>query len=150
MNSVYRLIPLNILQELHEKIYIYAGTCTPSCKNIKLFKEQIKHDIFPIQTDTLWGALVAYNPPKYTVKRYNLSLMSDQELEMKISFLQNSFERFTASTERWGELNDGEKTIARNQYHDELERVYREQTVRLRKKYNAMVLADSIKGYSEI
>ena len=44
MNDVYRLIPLCIPRELHEIIYIYAGTCTPSSKKeVKSIEHQTNH-----------------------------------------------------------------------------------------------------------
>ncbi len=120
MDCVYRILPRRIPRELHDKIYMYAGTCTPSCAIIKLFKEQIKCEIFPVTTDTLWGALVNYNVPRYTVKRYNKNLLSIIELDMSVAFVTICYERFVSSSSKWGVLDELERTRVKNQFNIEL------------------------------
>jgi hypothetical protein len=142
MNDVYRLIPMCIPQELHMIIYIYAGTCTPSSKNIKLYKEQIKHDIFPLNTDGLWGALIGYNATKYTLKSFNVTNLTNQELEMKIAFIQNRHERLSTHIKRWGEMNENELSNSLIICHNQIAQVQKEQSCRLFYKY-AMLMQTS-------
>ncbi len=144
MDTVYRYLPACIPRELHEIIYMYAGTCTPSCENIKLYKEQIRRDIFPIQTETLWGALIAYAPPRYMTKRFNQGLLRDQELDLKIAFHQNSHNRFVVSFRKWGEIDDFERAYIDGNFYVEIEKIRREQTKRLFNKHGALLLGDSL------
>ena len=138
MNDVYRLIPLCIPRELHEIIYIYAGTCTPSSKNIKLYKEQIKHDIFPQATDTLWGALIGYKSPRYIIKNFNIKRLTNQELETKIALMQNRFETQCRYIKRCGEMYDHEREDITNKHDEQIAHLQKEQTYRLFYKYTML------------
>jgi len=125
MDSVYRILPRCIPRELHNQIYMYAGTCTPSCANMKLFTEQIKHELFPVHTNTLWGALIDCNLPRYTVKRCDKNLLSCIELDMSIAFNTICYERFVSSSEKWGVLDELERTRVGNQFITEIARIER-------------------------
>jgi hypothetical protein len=104
---------------------MYAGTCTPSCAIIKLFKEQIKREIFPVATDTLWGALVNRNVPRYTAKQYDKNLLSSIELDMTTAFLAMCCERFISSPNKWGVLDELERNCVKNQFNIEITRTER-------------------------
>jgi len=125
---------------------MYAGTCTPSCENIKLLRKEIKRGIFPMLTDTFWGSLMWYNPPRYIVKRYDKNLLSDVELDMQLAFHHTSYKRFITFS---GNVSVHEQLSVNNQFLAEIAKIKKVQTTRLFCKHAELALQDSLQVIEE-
>ena len=91
MNEVYRLIPECIPTELHALIFMFAGTCTPSCKYLKEYLDNISNRAFIRFTrgaDTLWCNQIKWNFPKYLSRNVTPLALKTHYLDLKIAYFQ--------------------------------------------------------------
>jgi len=89
MELIYpELLPNRIPVEIQKLIHMFAGTCTPSCKHIKLYVDYVKSNKFRYYTTntTLWASGVARNTPRFLMRCYENKKLNNQELDLKIAW----------------------------------------------------------------
>lgn len=81
-------LPSIIPYELQMLIHLYAGTCTPSCKNIKSYIEYLHtYRSYIFNSDhTIWASQVMWDTPRYARRFCDIHTLSKQELDLKVAF----------------------------------------------------------------
>ena len=96
MESVYKLLPTCIPLELHSLIYMYAGTCTPSCAIMKMYIEYVKTHRPSTLGNTLWSWHITWDTPKYLKRWTENRDLTATELDLKIAWYVLKFEEYTS------------------------------------------------------
>jgi hypothetical protein len=141
MENVYRILPNFIPSDIQRLIHLFAGTSTPSCKFIKLYIKQLNDECYVSRTDTLWCTLIS----KVLSENFSWSrsgnTSKDQELDLQIAFHLCSLRKYMQICD----LNDMDETVKtpmREAFMKSVEKIQKEQTVRLRKKYRKCLEED--------
>jgi hypothetical protein len=128
MDSVYQLLPHCIPPELQTLIHLYAGTCTPSCKNIKLYMEYIKSTRFNIINNTLWSSQITWETPKYIRRWVENGELTTPELDLKVAYFVLKREQFLAN---WLDVITYEYISTLEWFQMEIDRINKDLSTRL-------------------
>jgi len=143
MDSVYNFLPEIIPRELHTLIHLFAGTCTPSCENIKIFNVHVNEFVLTRNLETHWVALLELNTPRYLRRQYENRVLTNWELDLKIAHYELKLARYLRYVnDNPGITSEFSKQANRDWVDMEVEKAVIIQTRRLRKKYKMMVIDD--------
>ena len=106
MENIFHVLPKYIPPEIQSLIHFYAGTCTPSCKHIKLYKDKLANSSSVTRTDSLWGTLMTKVAGNITWCR-NKKWLKNHELDLQIAYQQITCDKCMARHD----TNEIEKTL---------------------------------------
>ena len=85
MDAVYKCLPEIIPTELQTLIHLFAGTCTPSCANMRTFIKNVNNSKFLGGLETLWVVLITMHPPRYILRLFEHHSLTICELDLQIA-----------------------------------------------------------------
>ena len=118
MDKVYTFLPSCIPPELHPLIHMFAGTCTPSCDQMKIYIDYIERNRPSKLGATLWSSQIQWQIPIYVKRLVQNEELTAPELDLKVAWHVLKHERFLelkweivtyeyASTIEWFEMEIG-------------------------------------------
>lgn len=141
MENIYRVLPNCIPPEIQRLIHLFAGTCTPSCKFIKLYIGQLNDDSYISRTDTLWCTLMSEVLCKNFSWSRGKNMSPDQVLDLQIAFTLCSRDRYVRMCDADDKIHTA-KVEMWEAFMKSVRKIKKEQTVRVHEKYRKCLEED--------
>ena len=135
MDAVYKCLPEIIPTELQTLIHLFAGTCTPSCANMRTFIENLDNSKFLGGLETQWVALITMNTPRYLMRRFENYALTICELDLKIAYYELKHTRYSKYlNDNPGASSEFTRLAMCEWFQIEVETITKERTRRLHDK----------------